>query len=147
MKVLKQPLLWIAVVCVALAITTAVVSTKVNPSSDIVSKFEKALNKNDLKLLKECFTEEQRENFDETFFTSVLSMFEEKGKLEYEFLIGKTEQEQVKEKEEAESTEDGTTVEKKTIPAVLVIKSGDKILYIEEDELDILIKDGKEYIQ
>ena len=140
MKLVKQPVFLAGIGAIVLAIVLAIVGTVVNPSSAVVDKFEKAMNKKDAKMLQKCFSPTLSQEALEyaTLFTSLESFtagLTTDGEIEYEMLVG--------EAEELDLESEHTV---KQIPCVMVFKSNGKVIYMNESTQKIVEIDGKEYL-
>lgn len=140
MKIVKQPMFLAGIGAIVLAIAIAIVATVVNPSSAVISKFEKAINKSDAKLLRECIspTLSEEEHLYASAITSMKSLvasLDVTGEIEYQFLVGE---------EVGVESEDDKDV--KTVSGVMVIKSNDKVIFIDENHMQVITIDGKEYL-
>ena len=132
MKVVKNPLFLIGVGSLLCAIILAIVSTVVNPSSALLKKVEKAMNKQDSKLLAECLQDDSVSKWNLESMTALLALARIQGEYEFEVLVA--------------DAEEGEEEDTKDIPTVVVIKSGDKVYRISAEEETTIEIDGKEYI-
>ncbi len=132
MKVVKNPLFLIGVGSLLCAIILAIVSTVVNPSSALLKKVEKAMNKQDSKLLAECLQDDSVSKWNLESMTALLALAGIQGEYEFEVLVA--------------DAEEGEEEDTKDIPTVVVIKSGDKVYRISAEEETTIEIDGKEYI-
>lgn len=136
MKLLKQPIVWIGAGALVCAIVIAVVSTMLHPTSSVMDKFEKAINKQDANLLAECINPNGEGNMEISSLVqnmeAFLAMMGIEGEAEFEILVGNAE------------TEEGSDV--KNIPTIIVIKVNDRIVEFSTDDQRIITIDGKEYL-
>lgn len=135
MKLLKQPIVWIGAGALVMAIVIAIVTSALHPSSAVIAKYEKAMNKQDASLLAECMNPNEENLMDPSLFLqqlkAMLAMLRVNGDVEYEILIGNP---------------DEVGEDLKTYPGVIVIKSGDKVVYMDVANQKIITVDGKEYL-
>ena len=141
MKLLKQPAFYIGLLACAGLIATVVITSMLYPSNAVVNKFEKAMSKKDAKLLQSIVLTEDGEAFDgEEFFydwEDNLSAYyfisgENYEKLKIEILVG--------------GEEEGQGSNEKMFPSIMVLRAEDKIFRLQGLNVQLIEKDGKQYL-
>ena len=141
MKLVKQPMLLAGAAAILLAIVIAIVGTVLNPSQpSVVKKYGEALQKQDVSLLSECYSasagvSNEELSYELAEFKLLLMTKNITGKVTVEYLVGPSYP------YETESEYEVTYV-----PAIRVIKVGNKIAYISSAGKKIINIDGKEYL-
>lgn len=138
LKIVKQPLFLGGVVAIFCSILIAIVGTVINPSqSNVINKYAKALQNRDGNLLSECYSPQVSKD-ELTWMINVyeltLNALDLTGKVQVEYLVGD---------EQKNTLEDGREVT--YIPAIRVIKVGDKVKKISLDGKTLIDVDGKQY--
>ena len=140
MKLFKQRFFYVGVFSLLCAIAIAIVSSMLNPSVAVINKFEKAMNKGDVKLMEKCFSPSVDKDmlgldYLATGMQSMASMLGAKGKVKYEILTGEVVE---------ETNEDGKVI--KYVPTVTVIKVGNEVMSVSAENMELFTESGKDYI-
>lgn len=155
MKLVKQPFFIIGVGSVLCAIIIAVTGTFLNPSSSLISKYEKAWNEDDEDLFEECFSPELDNDevalalLELAAVDEILEQLEiDADDAEYQILIGDEVEASADVKtENVESTEEDKDIEStKSIPTIVVVREDGEVVYVYSAERKIIEIDGEEYL-
>lgn len=137
-RVLKHPLSWCAGGCLVAAIGVAIIGGAIHPKVSVINKFEKAMNEADVKALQECFYEADEEEVQFLLGMNALAGYGSEEAVKTYYFYGEN---------KLEETDEETGEKSYSNKVIGIMKSGEEIIDTEVSDIEILEKEGKQYIE